>query len=122
MQCKGLLHESIFSYFPIEYRSLPNFISKSSRIEARRTACVTYFEVSYLVIKGDKPCLYVVTTRLPMLLAILANLVDLSISNSRSQVSDRSCILSNILIEIMTEGYKIIGDNTLQMISFGYDN
>jgi hypothetical protein len=31
-------------------------------------------------------------------------------------------ILSNILIEIMTEGYKIIGDNTLQMISIGYDN
>ena len=30
--------------------------------------------------------------------------------------------LSNILIEIMTEGYKIIGDNTLQMISIGYDN
>jgi hypothetical protein len=63
-----------------------------------------------------------VTTRLPMLLTILANLIDLSISNSRSQVSERSCILSNILIEIMTERYKIIGNNTLQMISFGYDN
>jgi len=30
-------------------------------------------------------------------------------------------IFSNILIEIITEGYKIIGDNTLQMISIGYD-
>ena len=31
-------------------------------------------------------------------------------------------ILSNILTEIMTKGYKIIGDNTLQMISIGYDS
>jgi hypothetical protein len=30
-------------------------------------------------------------------------------------------ILSNILIDIMTERYKIIGDNTLQMISNGYN-
>ena len=28
-------------------------------------------------------------------------------------------IFSNILIEIITEGYKIIWDNTLQMISTG---
>jgi hypothetical protein len=33
-----------------------------------------------------------------------------------------NAIFSNILIEIITEGYKIIGDNTLQMISIGYDN
>jgi hypothetical protein len=26
------------------------------------------------------------------------------------------------LIEIMTERYKIVGDNTLQMIGIGYDN
>jgi hypothetical protein len=31
-------------------------------------------------------------------------------------------ILSNILIEIMTERYKIIGANTLQMTSIGYYN
>jgi hypothetical protein len=31
-------------------------------------------------------------------------------------------ILPNILTEIITEGYKIIGDNTLQMISIGYDS
>ena len=31
-------------------------------------------------------------------------------------------ILSNILTEIMTKRYKIIGDNTLQMISIGYDS
>jgi hypothetical protein len=31
-------------------------------------------------------------------------------------------IFSNILTEIMTKRYKIIGDNTLQMISIGYDN
>jgi hypothetical protein len=31
-------------------------------------------------------------------------------------------ILSNILTEIMTKGYKIIGDNTLQTISSAYDN
>jgi hypothetical protein len=31
-------------------------------------------------------------------------------------------IFSNILAEIMTKRYKIIGDNTLQMISIGYDS
>jgi len=31
-------------------------------------------------------------------------------------------IFSNILTEIMTKRYKIIGDNTLQMISIGYDS
>jgi hypothetical protein len=31
-------------------------------------------------------------------------------------------ILSNILMGIMTKGYKIIGDNTLQMVSSGYDS
>jgi hypothetical protein len=31
-------------------------------------------------------------------------------------------IFSNILIEIITEGYKIVGENTLQMISIGYDS
>jgi hypothetical protein len=31
-------------------------------------------------------------------------------------------ILSNMLIKIITEGYKIIGGNTLQMISIAYDN
>jgi hypothetical protein len=30
-------------------------------------------------------------------------------------------ILSNMQIEIMTERYKIIGNNTLQMINIGYD-
>ncbi|HXX96942.1 MAG TPA: hypothetical protein VEL11_07490 [Candidatus Bathyarchaeia archaeon] len=33
-----------------------------------------------------------------------------------------NAIFSNILIEIITEGYKIIGDNTLQMIGTAYDN
>jgi hypothetical protein len=33
-----------------------------------------------------------------------------------------NAIFSNILIEIITEGYKIIGDNNLQMISTAYDN
>jgi hypothetical protein len=31
-------------------------------------------------------------------------------------------IFSNILTEIITKRYKIIGDNTLQMISNGYDS
>ena len=31
-------------------------------------------------------------------------------------------IFSNILTEIMTKRYKIIGDNTLQMISIQYDS
>ncbi len=31
-------------------------------------------------------------------------------------------ILSNMLITIITEGYKLIGGNTLQMISIVYDN
>ena len=31
-------------------------------------------------------------------------------------------IFSNTLIEIITEGYKIIGDNTFQMISIAYVN
>jgi len=31
-------------------------------------------------------------------------------------------ILSNILTEIITKGYKIVGNNTLQMISIGYDS
>jgi hypothetical protein len=46
-------------------------------------------------------------------------------SSERKEVANPRAIytiLSNILIEIMTEGYKIIGDNTLQMISIGYDN
>jgi hypothetical protein len=34
----------------------------------------------------------------------------------------KDAILSNILIGIMTERYKIIGDNTLQMISIEHDN
>jgi hypothetical protein len=33
-----------------------------------------------------------------------------------------NAIFSNILIEIITERYKIIGDNTLQMIGVEYDN
>ena len=34
----------------------------------------------------------------------------------------KDAMLSNILSGIMTKGYKIIGDNTLQMISIGHDN
>jgi hypothetical protein len=34
----------------------------------------------------------------------------------------KDAILSNILIGIMTERYKITGDNTLQMISIEHDN
>jgi len=34
----------------------------------------------------------------------------------------KDAILSNILIGIMTERYKIIGDNTLQMISILHDS
>jgi hypothetical protein len=34
----------------------------------------------------------------------------------------KDAILSNILVQIITEGYKIIGHNTLQMISIAYDN
>jgi hypothetical protein len=33
-----------------------------------------------------------------------------------------NAIFSNILAKIMTKRYKIIGDNTLQMISIGYDS
>jgi hypothetical protein len=33
-----------------------------------------------------------------------------------------NAIFSNILMEIITEEYKIIGDNTLQMIGTAYDN
>ena len=31
-------------------------------------------------------------------------------------------IFSNILTEIMTNRYKVVGDNTLQMISIAYDS
>jgi hypothetical protein len=34
----------------------------------------------------------------------------------------KDAILSNILIGIMTKGYKVFGDNTLQMISIRYDS
>jgi hypothetical protein len=34
----------------------------------------------------------------------------------------KDAMLSNILIGIMTKGYNIIGDNTLQMIGIRYDS
>jgi hypothetical protein len=87
----GIVARTNFSYFPVEYCSLPNFISKSSRVVARITARIAYCDVSSFVIKGMVACRYEVAMKLPILFVMPANLIDSSSSIICLQRSETLC-------------------------------